>query len=82
MLRYGLARPTDRTSFKREAERTLPHRVDIPVPGTGLGRRLTDMLAWCRNHIAAGTWAPRGESIREKAVGQWAASSELDQNGG
>jgi hypothetical protein len=42
-----MARATDRNAFKNDAERTFPHRVDISVPGSGLGRRLTDMHAWC-----------------------------------
>jgi hypothetical protein len=63
-----MARPTDRDTFKREAERTLPHRVDIPVPGGGLGRRLTDLLDWCRSHIAADTWAEHGHSEKRKGV--------------
>jgi hypothetical protein len=30
-----MARPTDRNSFKREAERTFPYRFDIRVPDSG-----------------------------------------------
>ncbi len=61
-----MARPTDRNSFKREAERRYPHKVDIPVPGSGLGRRLTDMHAWCAANVAAGEWAEHGHSERRK----------------
>jgi hypothetical protein len=61
-----MARPTDRTTFKREAVRRFPHRVDIPVPGSGLGRRLTDMLDWCRSHVADGAWTEQGHSEERK----------------
>jgi hypothetical protein len=32
---------------RRDAERQYPHRVDIPVPEDGLGKRLNDMIDWC-----------------------------------
>ncbi len=48
------------------AEREFPHRVDVPVPGDGLGRRLTDMLDWCREHVAADTWGQHHHSERRK----------------
>jgi hypothetical protein len=35
-------------TFKQMAERTFPWRVDIDVPGFGLGPRLDQMHAWCR----------------------------------
>jgi len=62
----GMPRSTDRNTFKREAERTLPHRVDIPVPEGGLGRRLNEMQAWCRAHVAPGAWADHGHSEKRK----------------
>jgi hypothetical protein len=31
----NMARPTDRNSFKHEAERTFPYRFDIRVPESG-----------------------------------------------
>lgn len=34
----------------------LPRRVDIPLPAHGLGGRLNDMIAWCRERVAAGQW--------------------------
>jgi hypothetical protein len=61
-----MARSTDRTVFKRDAERRFPHRIDIPVPGSGLGRRLTDMLDWCREHVVADDWAQHGHGERRK----------------
>jgi hypothetical protein len=36
---------------RRDAERRYPHRVDIPVPPNGLGGRLNEMLAWCRERL-------------------------------
>jgi hypothetical protein len=33
-----------------------PHRVDIRVPPTGLGGRLSAMLTWCRENVPAGAW--------------------------
>jgi hypothetical protein len=61
-----MARATDRNAFKKEAERTFPHRVDIFVPGSGLGRRLTDMHAWCSANVAADEWAEHGHTERRK----------------
>jgi len=51
---------------RRAAERRFPHRVDVPVPGGGLGRRLTEMLEWCRENVAAGAWDHHGRSERRK----------------
>jgi len=59
-------RATDRTARKKEAERRFPHHIDIPVPGSGLGRRLTDILDWCRENVPAGTWAQHHHSERRK----------------
>jgi len=53
-------RSTDRNSFQRDAERKFPIKIDIPVPPSGLGRRLTDMLDWCHANVAAGAWAQHG----------------------
>ena len=61
-----MARATDRNTFKRDAERRFPHRVDIPVPRSGLGRRLTDMLQWCHAHLADDAWAEHGRSEKRK----------------
>jgi hypothetical protein len=36
-------------SSKKVAERAYPWRVDIEVPGTGLGSRLNEMHEWCRD---------------------------------
>ena len=59
-------RPTDRTAGKKAAESKFPHRVDIPVPGSGLGRRLTEMLDWCRENVPAATWSHHHHSERCK----------------
>jgi hypothetical protein len=57
-----MARRTARNSFKEEAERTFPHRVDIPVPEGGLGRRITEMHDWCRDAFTIGAWAMHGHT--------------------
>lgn len=33
--------------FKQAAERMYPYKVDVPVPPTGLGKRLTATFGWC-----------------------------------
>jgi hypothetical protein len=39
------------TSSKRCFEREYPYRVDVPSPATGLGKKLDEMLDWCRQHF-------------------------------
>jgi hypothetical protein len=34
----------------------LPHKVDVPIPTTGIGSRLITLIGWCREHIAADDW--------------------------
>jgi hypothetical protein len=53
-----------RHPFKDEAERRFPHKVDIPVPGNGLGRDLTAMLDWCRARVPQPAWAYHGHTAR------------------
>ena len=53
------------TSGKKEAEKRFQHRVDIPVPDDGLGRRLDAMLAWCRENMEAGDWTQHGHTERQ-----------------
>jgi hypothetical protein len=45
-----------RHPFKDEAERRFPHKIDVPVPPTGLGRDLTAMLEWCRARVPQPEW--------------------------
>jgi len=47
---------------KQDAQR-FPWAVDIPVPGTGLGRRLDEMDAWCREEVAD-AWARHNRTIK------------------
>jgi len=54
------------------AERRFPHRVDVPAPGSGLGRRLTEMLDWCRESVAEGAWDEHGR--RERRTGEMPAA--------
>jgi hypothetical protein len=53
-----------RHPFKDEAERRFPHKVDVPVPPTGLGRDLTAMLEWCRARAPQPAWAYHGHTSR------------------
>jgi hypothetical protein len=53
-----------RHPFKDAAERRFPHKVDIPVPETGLGRDLTAMLEWCRARVPQPGWAYHGHTAR------------------
>ncbi len=57
-------RATDRNASKKAAERRFPHCVDVPIPGSGLGRRLIDMLDWCGENVPADTWAQHHHSER------------------
>ena len=59
-------RSTDRTASKKAAESKFPHHVDIPVPRSGLGRDLTEMIDWCRENIPAGTWSHHNHRERRK----------------
>jgi hypothetical protein len=55
-----MARPTDRTRFRDDAEAKFPIKIDIPVPAYGEPWPYVEMLAWCREHVAAGAWAQHG----------------------
>jgi hypothetical protein len=55
-----------RATGKKSAAAKFPHRVDAPIPSSGLVRQLTDMLDWCRFHVAADAWAEHGHSERRK----------------
>lgn len=46
---------------RRAAEQRFPFRVDIPVPAGGLGGRLNEMAAWCREHFTGG-WDHHGRT--------------------
>jgi len=61
-----MARPTDRTRGMKDAEAKYPHRVDVPVPGDGLGKRLPAMLDWCSKNVEPGQWAEHAYSERRK----------------
>ena len=34
----------------------LPHKVDVPIPTTGIRGQLITLIGWCREHIAADDW--------------------------
>ncbi len=61
---HAIMRATERNRGHRQAERRLSHKVDLAVPGSGFGRRLTGMLGWCRENIAAGAWDRHGHNER------------------
>jgi hypothetical protein len=61
-----MSRPTDRNRFQNDAEAKFPCRLDVPVPGSGLGHRLTDMHAWRRVNVARGEWAEHSHAERRK----------------
>ena len=48
---------------RKLAERRFPFRVDITVPGTGLGTRLDMMLRWCYQNLDVDHWAQHGTSV-------------------
>jgi len=60
-----MAPATDHMARKRAAEAEFPHRVDVPLPGSGLGR-LRGMLDWCGENVAAGAWDMHRHSERRK----------------
>jgi hypothetical protein len=59
-----MVRARARHPGKDEAERRFPHKIDVPVPDTGLGRDLTAMREWCRQRVSADAWAYHGHTER------------------
>jgi hypothetical protein len=59
-----MVRRRARHPSKDEAERRFPHKIDIPIPATGLGRNLTAMLEWCRERVPEPGWAYHGHTAR------------------
>jgi hypothetical protein len=47
-----------------EAERRFPARIKIGVPPEGLGRQLTDIMAWLDQNCGAGNWAMTSAGLR------------------
>jgi hypothetical protein len=47
---------------RRAGEDRYPHRVDVPVPPTGLDGRLSGMHNWCYEHVLPGGWEEHGHS--------------------
>ena len=46
--------------LKAESDaRRLPYTVDIPVPGTGLGKQMDEMTDWLLTHAKC-EWAEHG----------------------
>jgi len=48
-------RPTDRNRFHKDAEARFPIKIDAVVYGQRWP--YAEMLAWCRENVAAGEWA-------------------------
>ena len=61
-----MARRTDRNRVRKDAEVKFPHRVDVPIPGDGLGSLFTQMHDWCRDAVQIGAWAMYGHTERRK----------------
>lgn len=59
-----MVRARARHPFTDEYEREFPYKIDIPVPPTGLGRDLTEMLEWCRERVPQLGWAYHGHTRR------------------
>ena len=61
-----MSRRRDRggTSAKYEKEQRFPFKVDVPVPGCGLGQRLIEMHDWCDAN--AGEWDHHTHTERGK----------------
>src|SRR5690349_9918464 len=47
-----------------EAERRFPVRVRIAVPPRGLGRQLTEVVAWLDANCGSGNWAMAPAGLR------------------
>jgi hypothetical protein len=54
-----MARSTDRTRSRRDAEDRYPIKVDVPVPTDGRPWPFGEMLAWCRENVTLG-WEQHG----------------------
>ena len=61
-----MARPTDRTRFRKDAEAKFPIKVDMRVPAGGEPWPYAEMLAWCQANVAAGAWAQHGFMDRKR----------------
>jgi len=51
-----MARSTDRTRARRDAEDRFPFKVDVRVPTYGETWPFVEMLAWCCDHVSEGAW--------------------------
>ena len=53
------------------AKTKFPHKVDVPIPTTGIGRELTTLIGWCRERIPADDWdchtLPKSQSDKTAA---------------
>jgi hypothetical protein len=63
VLRCGMAKSLHPS--QQAAETRFPYKVDIALPDSGLGRRLVEMMAWCRDRMTADEWD--SHTITERA---------------
>ncbi|MDP6350867.1 MAG: hypothetical protein QF926_08245 [Alphaproteobacteria bacterium] len=51
---------------RRQIEHWLTYIVDFSVPAEGgLGKRLDDMIEWCRDNLDANVWAQYGNAEQD-----------------
>lgn len=59
------------------ATRDLPYTVDIPVPGSGLGKNMDTIADWLNTH-AKGRWASHGLTVERSHVSRHYFESPWD----
>jgi hypothetical protein len=52
---------------QQAAEARFLRNVDIAIPDSGLGRRLIEMMAWCRDRMMADEWDSHTHTQRTPA---------------
>ncbi len=55
-----MARATNRTAAKRDADRRFPHTVDMRMSPDELDVRVRGMVAWCWQRAEPGAWEQHG----------------------
>ena len=64
--------------LKAESDaRRLPYTVDIPVPGTGLGKQMDEMTDWLLTHAKC-EWAEHGRLGERQHVARYYFESPWD----
>ena len=57
---------------QRDLARRFPHQVAVPVPATGLGAVLSEMVDWCIQRHGQDGWATFTRSERSPEPREWA----------